>query len=86
MVTDQRLFIALQSPTTTAAFPQQTTIFVGSILLQSEVLVMVMAQTDILESNNYCVVPVKDNGQPSLSTAIAVYLHISNNIAEAPEI
>uniref|UniRef100_A0A0E9SV87 Uncharacterized protein n=1 Tax=Anguilla anguilla TaxID=7936 RepID=A0A0E9SV87_ANGAN len=32
------------------------------------------------------VVSVKDNGQPSLSTTCAVYLLISDNLAELPEL
>ncbi|KAM6970543.1 protocadherin beta-15-like [Aplochiton taeniatus] len=49
----------------------------------------IRAQRDISESDNMkqnLVISVKDNGQPSLSTTCAVYLLISDNLAEVPEL
>ncbi|XP_061090048.1 protocadherin gamma-A11-like [Conger conger] len=49
----------------------------------------IRAQRDIAESDTMkqnLVVSVKDNGQPSLSTTCAVYLLISDNLAEVPEL
>nr|XP_023698691.1 protocadherin beta-16-like isoform X31 [Paramormyrops kingsleyae] len=49
----------------------------------------IRAQRDIAESDNVkqnLVVLVKDNGQPSLSTTSTVYLLISDNLAEIPEL
>ncbi|XP_061090040.1 protocadherin gamma-A11-like [Conger conger] len=43
-----------------------------------------IAETDTMKQN--LVVSVKDNGQPSLSTTCAVYLLISDNLAEVPEL
>ncbi|KAM9498227.1 protocadherin gamma-A11-like isoform 3-T3 [Salvelinus alpinus] len=47
------------------------------------------AQRDISESDSMkqnLVISVKDNGQPSLSTTCDVYLLISDNLAEVPEL
>ncbi|XP_061090042.1 protocadherin gamma-A11-like [Conger conger] len=49
----------------------------------------IRAQRDIAESDTMkqnLVVSVKDNGQPSLLTTCAVYLLISDNLAEVPEL
>ncbi|XP_063060197.1 protocadherin beta-16-like [Engraulis encrasicolus] len=49
----------------------------------------IRAQRDISESDSMkqnLVISVKDNGQPSLSTTCAVYLVISDNLAEVPEL
>src|SRR4029434_5058190 len=49
----------------------------------------IRAQRDISESDSmkqHLVISVKDNGQPSLSTTCAVYLLISDNLAEVPEL
>ncbi|KAJ8337901.1 hypothetical protein SKAU_G00368670 [Synaphobranchus kaupii] len=49
----------------------------------------IRAQRDIAEYDTMkqnLVVSVKDNGQPSLSTTCAVYLLISDNVAEVPEL
>uniref|UniRef100_W5LUL7 Protocadherin 1 gamma 9 n=1 Tax=Astyanax mexicanus TaxID=7994 RepID=W5LUL7_ASTMX len=49
----------------------------------------IRAQRDITESDNMkqnLVILVKDNGQPSLSTTCSVYLLISDNLAEVPEL
>ncbi|XP_031427762.1 protocadherin beta-15-like [Clupea harengus] len=49
----------------------------------------IRAQRDISESDSMkqnLVISVKDNGQPSLSTSCAVYLLISDNLAEVPEL
>ncbi|XP_031427733.1 protocadherin beta-15-like isoform X22 [Clupea harengus] len=49
----------------------------------------IRAQRDISESDSMkqnLVISVKDNGQPSLSTTCAVYLLISDNLAEVPEL
>ncbi|XP_048884505.1 protocadherin gamma-A11-like isoform X47 [Brienomyrus brachyistius] len=49
----------------------------------------IRAQRDVAESDNMkqnLVVSVKDNGQPSLSTTCTVYLIISDNLAEIPEL
>ncbi|KAM6970542.1 protocadherin gamma-A3-like [Aplochiton taeniatus] len=49
----------------------------------------IRALRDISESDNMkqsLVISVKDNGQPSLSTTCAVYLLISDNLAEVPEL
>ncbi|KAL2094509.1 hypothetical protein ACEWY4_009228 [Coilia grayii] len=49
----------------------------------------IRAQRDISDSDNMkqnLVISVKDNGQPSLSTTCAVYLLISDNLAEVPEL
>ncbi|XP_035265750.1 protocadherin gamma-A11-like isoform X32 [Anguilla anguilla] len=49
----------------------------------------IRVQRDIVESDTMkqnLVVSVKDNGQPSLSTTCAVYLLISDNLAEVPEL
>ncbi|XP_049324674.1 protocadherin gamma-A10-like [Astyanax mexicanus] len=49
----------------------------------------IRAQRDITESDNMkqnLVISVKDNGQPSLSTTCSVYLLISDNLAEVPEL
>ncbi|XP_064181988.1 protocadherin gamma-A11-like isoform X17 [Anguilla rostrata] len=43
-----------------------------------------IAESDTMKQN--LVVSVKDNGQPSLSTTCAVYLLISDNLAEVPEL
>ncbi|XP_055799129.1 protocadherin gamma-A11-like isoform X29 [Salvelinus fontinalis] len=48
----------------------------------------IRAQRDISESDSMkqnLVISVKDNGQPSLSTTCDVYLLISDNLAEVPE-
>ncbi|KAL2094508.1 hypothetical protein ACEWY4_009227 [Coilia grayii] len=49
----------------------------------------IRAQRDISDSDSMkqnLVISVKDNGQPSLSTTCAVYLLISDNLAEVPEL
>ncbi|XP_071025864.1 protocadherin gamma-A12-like [Oncorhynchus clarkii lewisi] len=49
----------------------------------------IRAQRDIAESDRMeqnLVISVKDNGQPSLSTTCDVYLLISDNLAEVPEL
>ncbi|XP_064879688.1 protocadherin beta-16-like isoform X14 [Oncorhynchus nerka] len=49
----------------------------------------IRAQRDISESDTMkqnLVISVKDNGQPSLSTTCDVYLLISDNLAEVPEL
>ncbi|XP_048088460.1 protocadherin beta-16-like isoform X39 [Alosa alosa] len=49
----------------------------------------IRAQRDLSESDSMkqnLVISVKDNGQPSLSTTCAVYLLISDNLAEVPEL
>ncbi|XP_036450601.1 protocadherin beta-16-like isoform X27 [Colossoma macropomum] len=49
----------------------------------------IRAQRDISESDNMqqnLVISVKDNGQPPLSTSCSVYLLISDNLAEVPEL
>ncbi|XP_055799109.1 protocadherin beta-15-like isoform X10 [Salvelinus fontinalis] len=49
----------------------------------------ISAQRDISESDSMkqnLVISVKDNGQPSLSTTCDVYLLISDNLAEVPEL
>ncbi|XP_076131063.1 protocadherin beta-15-like [Alosa pseudoharengus] len=49
----------------------------------------IRAQRDISESDSMkqnLAISVKDNGQPSLSTTCAVYLLISDNLAEVPEL
>ncbi|XP_047016903.1 protocadherin beta-16 isoform X19 [Ictalurus punctatus] len=49
----------------------------------------IRAQRDITESDNMkqnLVISVKDNGQPSLSATCSVYLLISDNLAEVPEL
>ncbi|XP_031663881.1 protocadherin beta-16 isoform X10 [Oncorhynchus kisutch] len=49
----------------------------------------IKAQRDISESDSMkqnLVISVKDNGQPSLSTTCDVYLLISDNLAEVPEL
>ncbi|XP_023698689.2 protocadherin gamma-A11-like isoform X34 [Paramormyrops kingsleyae] len=49
----------------------------------------IQAQRDITESDSMkqnLVVLVKDNGQPSLSTTCTVYLIISDNLSEIPEL
>uniref|UniRef100_A0A8B9JFA1 Cadherin domain-containing protein n=1 Tax=Astyanax mexicanus TaxID=7994 RepID=A0A8B9JFA1_ASTMX len=49
----------------------------------------IRAQRDIAESDNMkqnLVISVKDNGQPPLSTTCSVYLLISDNLAEVPEL
>ncbi|XP_052313254.1 protocadherin beta-15-like isoform X29 [Oncorhynchus keta] len=49
----------------------------------------IRAQRDIAESDSMeqnLVILVKDNGQPSLSTTCDVYLLISDNLAEVPEL
>ncbi|XP_049324670.1 protocadherin gamma-A10-like isoform X7 [Astyanax mexicanus] len=49
----------------------------------------IRAQRDITESDNMkqnLVISVKDNGQPPLSTTCSVYLLISDNLAEVPEL
>uniref|UniRef100_A0A673ZJU5 Protocadherin 1 gamma 1 n=1 Tax=Salmo trutta TaxID=8032 RepID=A0A673ZJU5_SALTR len=49
----------------------------------------IRAQRDISESDSMkqnLVISVKDNGQPSLSTTCDVYLLISDNLAEVPEL
>ncbi|XP_038861661.1 protocadherin beta-16-like isoform X11 [Salvelinus namaycush] len=49
----------------------------------------IRAQRDIAESDSMkqnLVISVKDNGQPSLSTTCDVYLLISDNLAEVPEL
>uniref|UniRef100_A0A3P8Y996 Cadherin domain-containing protein n=1 Tax=Esox lucius TaxID=8010 RepID=A0A3P8Y996_ESOLU len=49
----------------------------------------IRAQRDITESDSMkqnLVISVKDNGQPSLSTTCDVYLLISDNLAEVPEL
>ncbi|KAG5284239.1 hypothetical protein AALO_G00024470 [Alosa alosa] len=49
----------------------------------------IRAQRDISESDSMkqnLVISVKDNGQPSLSTTCSIYLLISNNLAEVPEL
>ncbi|XP_042165357.1 protocadherin beta-16-like isoform X10 [Oncorhynchus tshawytscha] len=49
----------------------------------------IRAQRDISESDSMkqnLVISVKDNGQPSLSTTCDVYLLISDNLAEIPEL
>ncbi|XP_049325020.1 protocadherin beta-16-like [Astyanax mexicanus] len=49
----------------------------------------IRAQRDITESDNMkqnLVISVKDNGQPPLSTTCSVYLLISYNLAEVPEL
>ncbi|KAM9498240.1 protocadherin gamma-A12-like isoform 16-T16 [Salvelinus alpinus] len=49
----------------------------------------ITAQRDISESDSMkqnLVISVKDNGQPSLSTTCDVYLLISDNLAEVPEL
>ncbi|XP_038860840.1 protocadherin gamma-A11-like [Salvelinus namaycush] len=49
----------------------------------------IRAQRDISESDSMkqnLVISVKDNGQPSLSTTCVVYLLISDNLAEVPEL
>uniref|UniRef100_A0A4W5RWR0 Cadherin domain-containing protein n=1 Tax=Hucho hucho TaxID=62062 RepID=A0A4W5RWR0_9TELE len=50
---------------------------------------IIRAQRDISESDSMkqnLVISVKDNGQPSLSTTCDVYLLISDNLAEVPEL
>uniref|UniRef100_A0A8C9QWK4 Cadherin domain-containing protein n=1 Tax=Scleropages formosus TaxID=113540 RepID=A0A8C9QWK4_SCLFO len=51
----------------------------GEIRLQRDV-----AESDSMKQN--LVVAVKDNGQPSLSTTCSLYLLISDNLAEVPEL
>ncbi|XP_030000794.1 protocadherin gamma-A4-like isoform X30 [Sphaeramia orbicularis] len=49
----------------------------------------IRTQRDISESDNMkqnLIVSVKDNGQPPLSTTCAMYLLISDNLAEVPEL
>ncbi|XP_053180403.1 protocadherin beta-16-like [Scomber japonicus] len=49
----------------------------------------IRTQRDISESDNMkqnLIVAVKDNGQPSLSVTCSVYLLISDNLAEVPEL
>nr|XP_029516679.1 protocadherin beta-15-like [Oncorhynchus nerka] len=49
----------------------------------------IRTQRDISESDNMkqnLIVAVKDNGQPSLSATCAMYLVISDNLAEVPEL
>uniref|UniRef100_UPI003AAD074E protocadherin beta-16-like n=1 Tax=Centroberyx gerrardi TaxID=166262 RepID=UPI003AAD074E len=49
----------------------------------------IRTQRDISESDNMkqnLIVAVKDNGQPSLSATCAMYLLISDNLAEVPEL
>ncbi|XP_049325022.1 putative protocadherin beta-18 [Astyanax mexicanus] len=49
----------------------------------------IRAQRDITESDNMkqnLVISVKDNGQPPLSTTCSVFLLISDNLAEVPEL
>ncbi|XP_037403057.1 protocadherin beta-16-like isoform X28 [Pygocentrus nattereri] len=49
----------------------------------------IRAQRDISESDSMkqnLVISVKDNGQPALSTSCSVYLLISDNLAEVPEL
>ncbi|XP_058268030.1 protocadherin beta-16-like isoform X22 [Hemibagrus wyckioides] len=49
----------------------------------------IRAQRDITESDNMkqnLVISVKDNGQPPLSATCSVYLLISDNLAEVPEL
>ncbi|KAM4732154.1 protocadherin gamma-A12-like isoform 22-T22 [Anableps anableps] len=49
----------------------------------------IRTQRDISESDNMkqnLIVAVKDNGQPSLSATCAIYLLISDNLAEVPEL
>eukprot|EP00063_Salmo_salar_P080514 XP_014055349.1 PREDICTED: protocadherin gamma-A12-like [Salmo salar] len=49
----------------------------------------IRTQRDISESDSMkqnLIVSVKDNGQPSLSTTCAMYLVISDNLAEVPEL
>ncbi|KAF7650173.1 hypothetical protein LDENG_00130190 [Lucifuga dentata] len=49
----------------------------------------ITTQRDILESDSMkqnLIVVVKDNGQPSLSATCAMYLLISDNLAEVPEL
>ncbi|KAL6472182.1 hypothetical protein MHYP_G00183700 [Metynnis hypsauchen] len=49
----------------------------------------IRAQRDISESDSMkqnLVISVKDNGQPPLSTSCSVYLLISDNLAEVPEL
>ncbi|KAJ3588239.1 hypothetical protein NHX12_011833 [Muraenolepis orangiensis] len=49
----------------------------------------IRTQRDISDSDNMkqnIVITVKDNGQPSLSTTCAVYLLISDNLADVPEL
>ncbi|XP_062342192.1 protocadherin gamma-A11-like [Osmerus eperlanus] len=49
----------------------------------------IRAQRDISDSDGMkqnLVISVKDNGQPSMSTTCAVYLLISDNLAEVPEL
>ncbi|XP_053501617.1 protocadherin beta-16-like isoform X37 [Ictalurus furcatus] len=49
----------------------------------------IRAQRDITESDSMkqnLVISVKDNGQPSLSATCSVYLLISDNLAEVPEL
>ena len=49
----------------------------------------IRAQRDISDSDSMkqnLVISVKDNGQPSLSTTCSVYLLISDNLAEVPEL
>ncbi|XP_034149339.1 protocadherin gamma-A12-like [Esox lucius] len=49
----------------------------------------IRAQRDITESDSMkqnLVISVKDNGQPSLSTTCDVYLLVSDNLAEVPEL
>ncbi|XP_028272668.1 uncharacterized protein LOC114442976 [Parambassis ranga] len=49
----------------------------------------IRTQRDISESDSMkqnLIVAVKDNGQPSLSTTCAIYLLISDNLAEVPEL
>ncbi|XP_018592612.2 protocadherin beta-16-like [Scleropages formosus] len=51
----------------------------GEIRLQRDV-----AESDSMKQN--LVIAVKDNGQPSLSTTCSLYLLISDNLAEIPEL
>ncbi|XP_064182027.1 protocadherin beta-16-like [Anguilla rostrata] len=51
----------------------------GEIRVQRDI-----AESDTMKQN--LVISVKDNGQPSLSTTCAVYLLISDNLAELPEL
>ncbi|XP_038157814.1 protocadherin gamma-A12-like [Cyprinodon tularosa] len=49
----------------------------------------IRTQRDILESDSMkqnLIVAVKDNGQPSLSATCSIYLLISDNLAEVPEL
>ncbi|XP_037403067.1 protocadherin beta-16-like isoform X37 [Pygocentrus nattereri] len=49
----------------------------------------IRAQRDVSESDSMkqnLVISVKDNGQPALSTSCSVYLLISDNLAEVPEL